>query len=364
MKISDGILTPGEMARFALRGLYAAYGYTRYKMNKFEEYDLYANNKDFLLSENVITFTGLDGRLMALKPDVTLSIVRSTPDELKGTMKVCYDENVYRVPKGYPEYREIPQLGLECIGAVDDYCVSECVTLAAKSLALISPEYALDVSHAGLVDAAVSAAGLDPARSREAKRLLSEKNLSGLNALCAGCGVGADGRARLNALTSTRGKAEEVLPGLYAVFGSDEERAMIKTLERVIKAVPEGNVFIDFSVTGDTDYYNGIMINGYVRGVPYALISGGQYDRLMKRMGKNAKAIGFAVYLDLLDRAGASEPEYDVDAVLLYSENDDPALVAAEAEKLASDRGVTVCREVPEKLKYRVLKVFGEGERP
>ena len=73
-------LLPNEAITFALRSLYDRYGYSRYKMNKFEEYDLYARNKDFLICESVITFTDLDGKLMALKPDVTLSIVKNTKD--------------------------------------------------------------------------------------------------------------------------------------------------------------------------------------------------------------------------------------------------------------------------------------------
>lgn len=64
-----------EKVIFGLRGLYRSYGYTQYKMSKFEEYDLYANNKDFLISDSVITFTDTNGKLMALKPDVTLSIM-------------------------------------------------------------------------------------------------------------------------------------------------------------------------------------------------------------------------------------------------------------------------------------------------
>ncbi|MCE2604206.1 ATP phosphoribosyltransferase regulatory subunit, partial [Pseudomonas aeruginosa] len=61
-----------------LRGLYEQYGYKKYKMSKFEEYSLYVENKDFLASDKVITFTDLDGRLLALKPDVTLSIIKNT----------------------------------------------------------------------------------------------------------------------------------------------------------------------------------------------------------------------------------------------------------------------------------------------
>ena len=41
----------------SVQALYNRYGYRPYRMNKFEEYDLYARNKDFLISDSVITFT-------------------------------------------------------------------------------------------------------------------------------------------------------------------------------------------------------------------------------------------------------------------------------------------------------------------
>ena len=69
-----------ERIVFSLRSLYGGYGYSRYKMSKFEEYELYVRNKDFLISDSVITFTDTNGKLMALKPDVTLSIVKNGRD--------------------------------------------------------------------------------------------------------------------------------------------------------------------------------------------------------------------------------------------------------------------------------------------
>ena len=58
-----------------LEALCRKFGYAPYKMSRFEEYELYVRNKDFLQSDRVITFSGADGRLLAMKPDVTLSIV-------------------------------------------------------------------------------------------------------------------------------------------------------------------------------------------------------------------------------------------------------------------------------------------------
>ena len=76
MEFSLDSLQPKERASFALRALYEAAGCRKYHMGRFEEYGLYQENRSFLSSEQVITFTDLDGRLLALKPDVTCLLPR------------------------------------------------------------------------------------------------------------------------------------------------------------------------------------------------------------------------------------------------------------------------------------------------
>ena len=61
-----------ETIIFRLRSLYSRYGYTRFKMNKFEEYDLYANNKDFLISDGVLTFTDGNGKRLVTAEEARL----------------------------------------------------------------------------------------------------------------------------------------------------------------------------------------------------------------------------------------------------------------------------------------------------
>ena len=107
-----------EKVIFSLRDLYRSYGYTQYKMSKFEEYDLYAKNKDFLISDRVITFTDTNGKLMALKPDITLSIIKNMSNRSGEVQKLFYNENVYRISKGNQSYKEIMQVGVECMGDV------------------------------------------------------------------------------------------------------------------------------------------------------------------------------------------------------------------------------------------------------
>ena len=118
MRVMTDELRPDERVSAALRRLYRAYGYRPYKVNKFEEYELYMRNKSFLTSEQILAFCDTDGRLMALKPDVTLSVVKNTRDS-DGPLKLFYSENVYRVPRAGYGFREIMQTGVELIGRVD-----------------------------------------------------------------------------------------------------------------------------------------------------------------------------------------------------------------------------------------------------
>ena len=125
------ILKPEEQAVFALRKLYQNFGYTPYKMSRFEEYDLYVRNKDFMQSQLVITFADRSGKLLALKPDVTLSIIKNAPDEAGCVQKMYYNESVYRDDPATHTMKEIMQCGLECVGDLGSYEIAEVLLLAA-----------------------------------------------------------------------------------------------------------------------------------------------------------------------------------------------------------------------------------------
>ena len=78
LKLDVNRISSTEKLGLTLKNIFEGYGYTPYKMSKFEEYELYARNLDFLGDGGILTFTDVSGRLMALKPDVTLSIVKNS----------------------------------------------------------------------------------------------------------------------------------------------------------------------------------------------------------------------------------------------------------------------------------------------
>ncbi len=356
-----------ERVVFALRSLYSRYGYSQYKMKKFEEYDFYVKNKDFLISDSVITFTDTNGKLLALKPDVTLSIVKNSRPRAGAVEKLYYNENVYRVSEGTRRFRELMQVGLECIGDLDDYALSEVITLASKSLLTVSPSAILGISHLGILASVLDRPELSEGTRSAAYRCIAEKNGPALRKLCETGALSPERASLIESLISAYGDVDEVLPRLLCLSDDPAFLLACERFSRVLSFVKDPSVKrmlkIDFSVVSDTNYYNGIAFKGFLEGAPDSVLSGGQYDRLMQRMGKSAGAIGFAIYLDRLDAFKSEGEGYEQDVILLYDDESTPEALAAALDALFREgRSVLAMRSLPERLTYRCLMKLEKGE--
>ena len=351
-----------RQALLDLRELYGKFGYMQYKMSKFEEYDLYVRNKSFLVSDSVITFTDTNGKLMALKPDVTLSIVKNSRDIPGYVQKLYYDEHVYRISDKTSAYKEIPQVGLECLGDIDDYCIAEVLSLAAQSLATFDKDYILDISNLGILSRVLDRTGISENGRRMLIECISKMDIHDAERICREEGIDAEKASLLSRLEACSGKVDAALKELYSLFDDEEWTADVKRFGNILALLPQENIRIDFSVINDMNYYNGIVFQGFVPSIPTDVLSGGQYDNLMARMEKKSGAIGFALYLDRLEALVSPRKEFDVDALLLYGEDASPADILAAVQKLTDD-GLCVLaqKSVPERLTYRQLLKFCES---
>ncbi len=338
-----------EQMLAALRKLYETYGYAQYKMSKFEEYDFYVRNKNFLVSDQIITFNDTDGKLMALKPDVTLSIIKSGRDQTDDLQKVYYNENVYRIPKGASSFQEIMQVGLECIGDTDPYCIYEVLMLAANSLSCISDDFVLDISHMGVLAELLDALDLTEADRTALIKSIGEKNVHDLAKI-----KGAEKLQKLVAVYGSSAEVAQVLAEIYPDGLSTSAKELLDAVSALEASGFSGKVRIDFSVLNDMNYYSGIVFSGFVRAIPTSVLSGGQYDKLMKKIGREAGAIGFAVYLDVVNQFAKSGRDYDVDTLILYTDKTAIADIK-RAVDLFSQNGKSVLarKSCPTRLRYR-----------
>ena len=106
------------------------------------------------------------------------------------------------------------------------------------------------------------------------------------------------------------GSYADTLAKVAALCRNDAMRAAVAELEAL--AVPlekaGGVIRLDMTLAGEMEYYNGLVFQGYLKALPRPLLKGGRYDLLMQKFTPGAGAIGFAVYLDELDRLSAPLP--------------------------------------------------------
>ncbi len=311
MELDLNLLKPQERVSLQLRVLYEQAGFRQYHMGRFEEYGLYQENRRFLASDQVITFTDLDGRLLALKPDVTLSIAKNAPVESGGCGRFYYLENVYRPSQDSHTFREISQMGLECIGAVDGIVTAQAVSLAIQSLALTGRDFVLELSHMGFVTGLLDAVGAPESARPRLLTCIRDKNRHELLRCAAEAGLSRQGGDALCRLGELTGDWETVLRAAEPLALNAPMGAAVQELRMLCEALGEEarQIRLDLSLVNDMDYYNGLVLQGYLAGLPRAVLRGGRYDPLAEQFRPGARAIGFALYLDELSRMnGGTEP--------------------------------------------------------
>lgn len=303
MELDLSRLQPSERAAFALRSVYQEAGCCQYRLGRFEEYSLYQANRSFLPAGQLVTFTDLDGRLLALKPDVTLSIAKSARPAPGQILRYYYHEKVCRPSEADRTFREIDQMGLELLGAAGPAQDGEAVELAVRSLDRLGRPWVLEIGHMGYLFGLMDALCLPQTARPRLMEALRAKNAHELRAAAREAG-GEEAARALCGLLELCGEPEQLLPVLEqrAVNPAmTQAAAQLRGLARILAAA-EGSVRLDMSLAGEMEYYNGLVFRGCLQGLPRPVLKGGRYDRLMEKFTPGAGAIGFAVYLDELDR--------------------------------------------------------------
>ncbi len=343
INLSDNLsfLYNDELTVLKLRKLYEERGFNKFRMSKFESYDFYAKNKDFLVGNRIITFTDLNGKLMALKPDVTLSIVKNA-DNTADRQKLYYTENVYRESKDIHEFKEISQVGLEVLGDIDLFQTVEIITLAVKSLLELDENAILEISHMGYTEGLLDCLTSDIHLRSELHKLFKEKNSHDLIKLAESNSLPKSPVNTAVDIMSCKSSNDETIENALANALNSRMQDAVKEVSAIFSLLKKSgldkHIRIDFSVTDDPGYYNGILMHGYVHSIPRDVLSGGRYDSLMTKMGKDkTQAMGFAIYFDALDRKLHIKNKIGTDVIVVYNENSDINSLADFCNRLESD---------------------------
>ena len=310
-----------------LINIYERFGFKKIKLSKFEDYNLYNNNKDFLQTEHILTFMNLNGNLKSLRPDVTLSIVKKVlKDNEKETQKIYYIEDIYKIVSN--EYEEIPQVGVEIIGKLNNYSNLEIISMAIESLKSINKNYILEISNIDFISAIFDEINLEENLKIEILNNIYLKNKHDLEKLL-NKNVDCKYKKYILSFIELSGNYKDILKKLKSLIINKKMQKSyeeLKSLSFVFELYNNfDKILLDFSIESQLGYYNGIIFKGYIKESNDIILSGGRYDKLLNKFNSNKNAIGFAIYMDKLYEKNKTSDYIDI--LILYKSGDENILL-------------------------------------
>ena len=332
-------------------------------------YSLFEHGMGRVEAQRAFRFTDADGRLLALRPDVTSATARAAATlfaERERPLRLCYAAPVFRQqPQSHAEWRrESTQIGCELIGANTRVADLEVLVIASEFLRRLDLDgnYAITLNDVGIFNGVAERLRLDPTSREEMRQLIDIRNSADLERFLTPYTSTEEAQAFAQ-LIQLSGKRES-LDLARSVIANEQSRAALDRLEglwSVIESLDLTGCFdIDLGDVARLDYYTGLTFKIYVKGAGYRVGSGGRYDGLTASFGKAEPAVGFVLDLDALTDVVHLRTA-DLSATL-GSQAEPPELPARDREEDPPGDSRDSSRN-PSELFIEVLKRRARGER-
>ena len=354
-----------DLVLLNIRKMYDSYGYKKISLPSFEEYDLYNENKDFI-DRNVLTVMSPNGKLLALRPDITLSVAKKvSKDQSLKYSKIYYQENTYNLTK-YVGYEEDEQLGIELIGKESIFLDFEIINLAVKSLDIINKKSMIVLSHAGFISSVFENFDLEYEIKEQILDCINRKNSHDIQKILKrNEHISENVKKLIYKIPELSGNLENIEKELlkYEINGNTKKiLSELKQLNSLLmKFYKKSKIIFDFSVVKNLNYYNGIILQGYIEGFPNVILTGGRYDKLFEKFGVDTGAVGFAILTDGLKGYYKDTDKKDFEVLIAYDNSDFEKLV--EIVNDFQKKGLRVRTENIENLGESDFEIFNFDEK-
>ena len=348
-----------------IRKMYDSYGYKKISLPSFEEYDLYNENKDFI-DRNVLTVMSPNGKLLALRPDITLSVAKKvSKDQSLKYSKIYYQENTYNLTK-YVGYEEDEQLGIELIGKESTFLDFEIINLAVKSLDIINKKSMIVLSHAGFISSIFQNFDLEYEIKEQILDCINRKNSHDIQKILKrNEHISENVKKLIYKIPELSGNLENIEKELLKYEINDNTKKILSELKQLnsllMKFYKKSKIVFDFSVVKNLNYYNGIILQGYIEDFPNVILTGGRYDRLFEKFGVDTGAVGFAILTDGLKGYYKDTDKKDFEVLIAYDNSDFEKLV--EIVNDFQKKGLRVRTENIENLGESDFEIFNFDEK-
>jgi ATP phosphoribosyltransferase regulatory subunit len=327
---------------------FAGWSYSEIILPIFDYADLFALGMGKDQAEMTYRFTGRDGKLLALRPEMTSLVARTVATRFRGSprpIRLSYSGEVFRwdEPRGGRQY-EFHQIGLEHIGSDRLEADTEALVVAIEALRRLGLEgFTITLSHVDFFNGVAERLSLDDDERRRMRELVDRREVEQLDRFLEGH-ADQQSRASFCRLTTLAGK-REVIEEARGLVTSPKPVAALDDLSRVYGIAEEigiaSYIDIDLGDVAGLDYYTGLTFKIYAPGLGTALGRGGRYDQLLAKFGCPEPAVGFSLCLDwlaqLLTPLVSEEATRSANEVVRLSSASDVIATFKEANRLRAE---------------------------
>lgn len=288
--------------------VFEAWNYEEVITPSVDYYDLFEQGMGRREAQRGFRFTDNDGRLLALRPDVTSSVARMAATllaERPRPLRFCYAAPVFRQQtQSHAEWRrENTQLGCELIGVGGKPADLEVLRLAAEILLRLNLQsrYCITINNVEIFNGLAAHLNLNATAREQLRRLIDTRESAELQRFLHN--YDSDEAHTFSQPTQLTGKGEVIRAARRALTNA-RSLAALDSLEELwteIEALGLANSFeIDLGDVSSLDYYTGLSLKIFVHGAGTSIGRGGRYDGLTGSFGCAEPAVGFVLNLDAL----------------------------------------------------------------
>ena len=336
------------------REVFVHHGYHMVQPPTFEYYDVY--DAAVTKPENMFKFFDNNGRMLALRPDLTTSVARMAATKPLGDLpyRIAYLGSAYRNDEAFSNtrQREFSQVGIELIGNDGIDADAEVIGIAAEALIKFGiADFQIDLGQVDYYKGLSEAAGLSEEVSDSLREKINDKDFVAIDNMLEELDISDELKEFFRELPKMFGGIEIVVSALQNKSLNDKSKNALENLMQVYDALKnsgyENYLAVDLSMVPNLDYYTGIIVRGFAKGVAFPVCSGGRYDNLTEKFGRRLPATGIAIGVERIMSALSSVQEG-----IVNSEESDYITVA-----LAKGRLAELSTEIFEKLGYDIAEM-------
>ena len=289
------------------RKLLISQGYREIETPSIEYYDLYSSRQKNLSQEVMYKFCDKEGRILTLRPELTIPAVRAAITKIKKPrpMKLFYIGNSFRYnDAGGGRMNEYTQAGIEIIGAVSPEADAEVIATAIKFLIEAGLEnFQIDIGQVGFFKGLAEEANLSSEETEELRALIDNKNHLGIEKLINNKKLPEDLKELILSMPALFG-SKDIIDKVEKMDINDTSRKALQNLRHIMDILNDygylDHISVDLGMLPGLDYYTGLIFRGFTYDIGYPILSGGRYDDLVGTFSEAEPATGFSLGINML----------------------------------------------------------------